>query len=83
MTLEIWGNPDYPDYDTSFSAGVLEGYVTAQYICNHWKNTREYNLKGQFKTEERTADTFFKNNYDYIMAQLKMYIRSYWYQVNK
>ena len=80
--LEVHTSSSYPDDIQSLAAGMVEGYLTADFILMTWKNTLAYYC-AQNKELCDKLEMFLNKNSIFLAAQIESNpLDPYWYQVS-
>ena len=80
--LEVHTSSSYPDDIQSLAAGMVEGYLTADFILMHWKNTLAYFCEQKKEICDKLNNFLYKNSI-FLTSQIESNnLDSYWYQVS-
>ncbi|XP_028400611.1 putative phospholipase B-like 2 [Dendronephthya gigantea] len=79
--LEVHTTRGYPDDIQSLAAGMVEGYLTADFILMNWKNTDSGYCKAK-PTICTKLNSFLYKNSVFVTSQIESNLQDpYWYQV--
>ena len=79
--LEVHTTSSYPDDIQSLAAGMVEGYLTADFILMHWKNTLATYCSQSQKMCDKLNMFLYKNSI-FRSSQIEANnLDPYWYQV--
>ena len=80
--LEVHTSSSYPDDLQSLAAGMVEGYLTADFILMNWKNTLATYCTQNKKLCDK-LEIFLNENSIFLAAQIESNpLDPYWYQVS-
>ena len=71
----------YPDEIQSQAAGIVEGYLTADFILMYWKNMLANHCSDNKEMCEKLNKFFYENSIFLSTNIEAKYVDPYWYQV--